>query len=62
MINNLDFFYQRLDLLENIKFFKKENILVFDQILECLKDGNLDNLQIDNQLSDQIAIGRRFLQ
>ena len=54
MINNLDFFYQRIDLLENIKFFKKENILVFDQILECLKDGNLDNLQIDNQLSDQI--------
>ena len=54
MINNLNFFYQRSDLLENIKFFKKENILVFEKILECLKDGNLDNLQIDNQLLDQV--------
>ena len=50
MINNLNFFYQRPDLLENIKFFKKENGLIFDQILECLKSGNLDSLQIDDQL------------
>ena len=54
MINNLNFFYQRSDLLENIKFYKKENGLIFDQILECLKNGNLDSLQIDNQLLDQI--------
>ena len=54
MINNLNFFYQRSDLLEKIKFFKKENILVFEKILDCLKDGNLDSLQIDDQLLDQI--------
>ena len=54
MINNLNFFYQRSDLLESIKFYKKENGLIFDQILECIKNGNLDYLQIDNQLLDQI--------
>ena len=42
------------DLLENIKLYKKENRLIFDQILECLKTGNFDDLQIDNQLLDQI--------
>ena len=54
MINNLNFFYQRSDLLENIKFFKKENRLVFEKILKCTRDGNLDSLQIDHQLLDQI--------
>jgi len=54
IINNLNFFYQRPDLLENIKFFKKENGLIFDQILKCIKNGDLDNLQVDNQLLDQI--------
>ena len=54
MINNLNFFYQRPDLLENIRFFKKENGLIFDQILECIKNGNLDDVQVDNQLLDQI--------
>ena len=54
IINNLNFFYQRPDLLENIKFFKKENGLIFDQILESIKNGNLDDLQVDNQLLDQI--------
>jgi len=54
MVNNLNFFYQRSDLLENVKFFKKENVLVFSKILECLKGGNLDGLQIDDQLLDQI--------
>ena len=52
--NNLNFFYQRPDLLENIKFYKKENALIFDQILECVKSGDLDKLQIDGQLLDQI--------
>ncbi len=54
MINNLNFFYQRPDLFENVKFHKKENGLVFEQILKCLKTGDLDNLQIDSQLRDQI--------
>ena len=54
IINNLNFFYQRTDLLENIKFYKKENSLIFDQILESVKLGNFDGLQFDNQLLDQI--------
>ena len=54
IVNNLNFFYQRSDLLENVKFFKKENRMIFTKILECLKSGNLDTLQIDNQLLDQI--------
>jgi len=54
IVNNLNFFYQRSDLLENIKFFKKENGMIFAKILECLKSGNLDTLQIDDQLLDQI--------
>ena len=54
MINNLNFFYQRPDLLENIKFYKKENGLILEEILECLKNGNLDGLEIDDQLLDQI--------
>ena len=54
MINNLNFFYQRPDLLENIKFLKKENGLIFNQVLECVKNGNLNDLQVDNQLLDEI--------
>ncbi len=54
IINNLEFFYQRSDLLENVKFFKKENGMIFSKILECLRGGNLDTLQIDDQLLDQI--------
>ena len=40
--------------MENVKFFKKENGLILNKILECLKSGNLDSLQIDDQLLDQI--------
>ena len=54
IINNLHFFYQRSDLLENVKFFKKENGMIFSKILECLKNGNLDTFKIDDQLLDQI--------
>jgi len=54
IINNFNFFYQRSDLLENIRFYKKENELIFEKILECLKGGNFDSLQIDDQLLVQI--------
>ena len=54
VVNNLNFFFQRSDLLENVKFFKKENGLIFEKIMECLRSGNLDSLQIDNQLLEQI--------
>ena len=54
IVNNLNFFYQRTDLLENIKFFKKENEMIFGKILECMKNGDLNSLQVDSQLLDQI--------
>ena len=54
ILNNLNFFYQRSDLLENVKFFKKENGMIFSKIIECLTSGNLNTLQIDHQLLDQI--------
>ena len=54
ILNNLNFFYQRSDLLENVKFFKKENVMIFSKIIECLTSGNLNTLQIDHQLLDQI--------
>jgi len=54
IINNLNFFYQRPDLLENIKFYKKENELIFEQIFECIKSGHLDSLKFDDQLLNQI--------
>ncbi len=54
ILNNLNFFYQRSDLLENVKFFKKENGMIFSKIIECLTSGNINTLQIDHQLLDQI--------
>ena len=34
--------------------FSKILRVVFDQILKCVKTGNLDDLQVDNQLLNQI--------
>ena len=38
--------------------FQKENGLIFDQILECVKNGNPDSLQVDSQLLDQASQSR----
>ena len=47
IVNNLNFFYQRSDLLENVKFLKKENGMIFTKILECLKNETNEILMSD---------------
>ncbi len=54
ILNNLNLFYQRIDLIEETNLFTKENVLIFDKIIESLKEGNYDNIEIDRQLLDQI--------
>ena len=57
ILNNLDFFKKKINLINKIKLFTKENKLVFNAILSKLKDGeNLskDDLSIDSQLIDKI--------
>ena len=57
ILNNLDFFKKKINLIEQIKLFTKENKLVFNAILSKLKNGeNLskNDLSIDSQLIDKI--------
>ncbi len=54
ILKNLDFFYQRKDLIEDVKIFNKENKMIFLELKEKLSEGNLKELQIDNQLLIQI--------
>jgi len=45
-----------IHLIEEIKMFTKENILIFNEIISKLKSEDLDlsNFNIDNQLIDKI--------
>ena len=57
MLNNLDIFKLRPELIENIKFFTSENKMIFEKILGELKiKDNLkfNDLEIDTQLTDKI--------
>ena len=54
ILNNLDFFYHRLDLLDNLSFFSQENKILFQLINQSLKNGNYNNLDIDKKLLDNI--------
>ena len=57
ILNNLDFFKKKINLIDKIKLFTKENKLVFNVILSKLKNGeNLskNDLSIDSQLIDKI--------
>ena len=57
VINNLIFFKENINLIENIKLFTKENKIVFDAILSKLKTEqkpSVKNLEIDTQLIDKI--------
>ena len=47
ILNNLDFFYHRLDLLEDLLFFSKENKILFQLIEQSLKSGNYNDINID---------------
>jgi len=54
ILNNLDFFYHRLDLLDNLSIFSQENKILFQLINQSLKNGNYNNLDIDKKLLDNI--------
>jgi len=57
LLNNLDVFKLRPELIENIKFFTSENKMIFEKILGELKiKDNLkfNDLEIDKQLIDKI--------
>ena len=54
ILNNLDFFYHRLDLLDNLSFFSQENKILFQLINQSLKNGDYNNLDIDKKLLDNI--------
>ena len=57
LLNNLDLFKLRPELIENIKFFTSENKMIFEKILGELKikdNLKLNDLEIDTQLTDKI--------
>ena len=57
LLNNLDLFKLRPELIENIKFFTSENKMIFEKILGELKIKDnliLNDLEIDTQLTDKI--------
>ena len=54
ILNNLDFFYHRLDMLDNLSFFSQENKILFQLIYESLKSDNYNNLDIDKKFLDNI--------
>ena len=54
ILNNLDFFYHRLDLLDNLLFFSKENKILFQLIDQKLRKGDHSNINIDKKFLDNI--------
>ncbi len=54
ILNNLDFFFHRLDLLEDLFFFSKENKILFQLVERSLKDGNYNDMNIDKNFLDNI--------
>jgi len=54
ILNNLDFFYHRLDLLNDLLFFSQENKILFQLIEQSLKNGEYSEIKIDNKFLDNI--------
>ena len=54
LLNNLDFFYHRLDLLNDLSFFSHENKILFQLIEQSLKNGDYNNINIDKKFLDNI--------
>ena len=54
ILNNLDFFYHRLDLLNDLLFFSQENKILFQLIEQSLKNGEYSEIKIDNKFLDKI--------
>ena len=56
IIENLNLFYEKLDLIKNVKIFTKENQLIFEEILSKLKLNDqftIEDLNIDSQLIER---------
>ena len=54
LLNNLDFFYHRLDLLNDLSFFSQENKILFELVEQSLKNGDYNNINIDRKFLDNI--------
>ena len=54
ILNNLDFFYHRLDLLNDLLFFSQQNKILFQLIEQSLKIGDYSEIKIDNKFLDNI--------
>tara|TARA_Y100000992_G_scaffold140581_1_gene93259 strand:- start:263 stop:2035 length:1773 start_codon:yes stop_codon:yes gene_type:complete len=54
ILNNLDFFYNHLDLLNDLLFFSKENKIIFQLIEQDLKKGDYNNISIDKKFLENI--------
>ena len=54
ILNNLDFFFHRLDLFNDLLFFSEENKILFQLIDQSLKNGNFNEITIDHKLLDNI--------
>ena len=54
ILNNLDFFYHRLDLFEDLIFFSKENKIIFQLVEQSLKNGDYNNIEIDKNFLENI--------
>ncbi len=54
ILNNLDFFYHRLDLLNDLLFFSQENKILFQLVEQSLKNGDFSEIKIDKKFLDNI--------
>ena len=54
ILNNLNFFYTRIDLLQDLELFSNERKIIFQTVFECLKHGNLDDIELDDKLLGEI--------
>ncbi len=54
ILNNLDFFYHRLDLLDDLTFFSHENKILFELVEQFLKNGDYNNINIDKKFLENI--------
>ena len=53
-MNNLDFCYHRLDLLNDVLFFSKENKIIFQLVEQSIKNGNFNDIVIDDKFLNVI--------
>ncbi len=54
ILNNLNFFYHRLDLFEDLFFFSNENKIIFQLVEQSLKNGDYNDIDIDKNFLENI--------